>query len=65
MQITLDIRDELGLDYFDGARNTPKLGFVRRKLSGLCTNGHSQSRQKVRPVVGESRPPGKRDYTTR
>lgn len=36
MQITQDIRGELGLDHFDGARNTPKLSFVARNLSGLA-----------------------------
>ena len=35
MQLTADIRAELGLDYFDGARNTPKLGWAGRALSGL------------------------------
>ena len=30
MQLTADIRAELGLDYYDGAQNTPKLGWAAR-----------------------------------
>ena len=36
MQISQDIRDELGLDHLDGARNTPKLGFLARSFSGFA-----------------------------
>ncbi len=47
MQLSSDIRKELGLDHFDGSRNTPKLGLAQRITSGLA-------RRAVRRVAKKS-----------
>ncbi|MEM9407628.1 MAG: hypothetical protein AAGA81_16440 [Acidobacteriota bacterium] len=35
LQVTEDLRSELGLDHFEGARNSPKLGFFGRATAFL------------------------------